>query len=46
MTCAQKRGFLTWLRRVFVGSAFCKALERNERAAKELDRAVREVLEQ
>ena len=45
MTCVGKQGFWAWMRRVFVGSAFCKALERNEKAADELDRAMREILE-
>ena len=44
MICVRKGGFLAWLRRVFAGSALCKALERHEKAAQELDAALREVL--
>ena len=46
MTCTRKPGILAWLRRVFIGNSFCKALERNEKAARALDEAVREVLRQ
>ncbi len=44
MTCTGTSGILAWLKRFFVGRAFCKALERNEKAADALDAAVREVL--
>ncbi len=44
MICAKRRGILAWLSRVFAGNALCKALERHEKAARELDAALREVL--
>ncbi len=44
MTWCERRGLRAWMWRIFVGKALCKALERNEKAARELDAAVREVL--
>ncbi len=41
---ARRRGLLAWLYRLLAGSAFVKALEKNEKAADELDAALREVL--
>jgi|GEM_PF-6396154 len=34
-----------WLRALFTGVRFDRSVQRNRRAARELDRAVREVLE-
>ena len=41
---ARKGGLLGWLYRFLAGGALMKALENNEKAADELDAALREVL--
>ncbi len=41
---ARRGGLLGWLYRLLAGSAFMQALENNEKAANELDAALREVL--
>ncbi|MCB1355462.1 MAG: hypothetical protein KDK53_02835 [Maritimibacter sp.] len=41
----RSRGWRFWLRALLTGPRFERALERNARAARKLDRAVREVLE-
>lgn len=41
---ASRSGLLGWLYRLLAGMSFVKALENNEKAANELDAALREVL--
>ncbi len=41
---APRRGLMAWLYRLLAGSAFVRALEKNDQAATRLDAALREVL--
>ena len=41
---ARRGGLLGWMYRLLAGASFMKALENNEKAADELDAALREVL--